>query len=188
MHKLSLLAGTFLLMSCATTELGRDVQGSNGAVTAGHRLAAEAGIRVLQGGGNAMDAAITMAGVLAVARPHMNGVGGDMFLLYYEAATGQLHALNASGRSGTRASIAAIEALGTDGMPETGPTSVSVPGAVGGWAAALDRFGTIPWSQALAPAVTLARRGLPVSERLSLDIAGQREKLEGIAEQPGNAQ
>jgi len=172
-------ATLFLLATaaCAAPEPGRDARGANGAVTAGHPLAAEAGLRVLQDGGNAMDAAITMAGVLAVARPHMNGVGGDMFLLYHDASDGRVHALNASGRSGTAATLADLRARGLQSMPETGPLSVSVPGAVGGWAAALDRFGTISLSEALAPAEALAREGLPVSERLSLDIAGQREKL-----------
>ncbi|MEE8386192.1 MAG: gamma-glutamyltransferase, partial [Dehalococcoidia bacterium] len=158
-------------------EAGRNARGMNGAVTAGHPLAAEAGLRVLQEGGNAMDAAITMAAVLAVARPHMNGLGGDMFLIYHEAATRQVFALNASGRSGSAATLAALRERGLEAMPETGPTSVSVPGAVGGWSEALGRFGSYTWAEALGPAVALARDGLPVSERLSLDIAGQTEKL-----------
>ncbi len=79
-------------------EPGRDALGTQGAVTAGHPLAAEAGLRVLQSGGLAMDAAITAAAILAVARPHMNGVGGDMFLLYYDSATNLTYALNGSGR------------------------------------------------------------------------------------------
>ena len=158
-------------------EPGRDAQGTHGAVTAGHPLAAEAGLRVLQSGGNAMDAAITMAGVLAVARPHMNGVGGDMFLLYYDAATGQTHGLNGSGRAGTGRTLEDLQGEGLDDMPSTGPLSVSVPGAVGGWAAALDRFGTMSWADALEPAVELARRGLPVSETLASDIAVAEEKL-----------
>jgi len=124
-----------------------------------------------------MDAAITMAGVLAVARPHMNGLGGDMFLLYYDADSHRVYALNGSGRAGTAATLADLRARGLEAMPETGPLSVSVPGAVGAWAAALERFGTVSWAEALAPAVELARTGLPVSERLSLDIAGQEEKL-----------
>ena len=78
-----------------------------------------------------MDAAITMAGMLAVARPHMNGVGGDMFLLYHDASDGSVHALNASGRAGTAATLADLRARGLQSMPETGPLSVSVPGAVG---------------------------------------------------------
>jgi gamma-glutamyltranspeptidase/glutathione hydrolase len=170
----------FATTACAgmgATESGRDAQGSQGAVTAGHPLAAEAGLSVLQSGGSAMDAAITMAAVLAVARPHMNGVGGDMFLLYYDAETGNVHALNGSGRSGTAKTLADLRREGLDAMPNAGPMSVSVPGAVGGWAEALSRFGTLSWAEALAPAVRLAADGLPVSERLSLDIAGQEDKL-----------
>jgi gamma-glutamyltranspeptidase/glutathione hydrolase len=176
----------------ADPEEGRDARGENGAVTAGHPLAAEAGLQVLQDGGNAIDAAITMAAVLAVARPHMNGLGGDMFLIYHEAATRNVFALNASGRSGSAATLAALRERGLEAMPETGPTSVSVPGAVGGWAEALERFGSYTWTQALEPAVALARDGLPVSERLSLDIHGQIDKLRGEAAAaeiflPGNA-
>ena len=95
-----------LMTSCALpisrdAEPGRDAAGNEGAVTAGHPLAAEAGLAVLQSGGLAMDAAITAAAVLAVARPHMNGVGGDMFLLYHDSATKLTYALNGSGRSGS---------------------------------------------------------------------------------------
>ena len=161
----------------ADPEAGRDAVGATAAVTAGHPLAAEAGLAVLRNGGNAMDAAITMAAVLAVARPHMNGVGGDMFLIYYDHATRRPYALNASGRSGTAATLAELRARGLDDMPGTGPTSVSVPGAVGGWAEALERFGTLSWRDALEPAVQLARSGLPVSERLSSDIEGQISKV-----------
>lgn len=174
-----------LLAACRSApspEPGREARGLHGAVTAGHPLAAEAGLRVLREGGNAMDAAITMAAVLAVARPHMNGLGGDMFLLYYEAETGEVYALNASGRSGSRATVETLRKQGFREMPETGPMTVSVPGAVGGWAAALERFGTLSWSEALVPAVELARTGLPVSERLSLDLEAEKEKLEAEPE------
>ncbi len=172
-----------MLAACADAprapEPGRDARGTHGAVTADHPLAARAGLAVLQRGGNAMDAAITMAGVLAVARPHMNGVGGDMFLLYYDAKTGTVHGLNASGPAGSRASIQRVKAQDPTRteMPETGPMSVSVPGAVRGWAEALRRFGTISWREALQPAVDLARQGLPVSERLAEDIAEEAEKV-----------
>ena len=132
---------------------------------------------MLQQGGNAMDAAITMAAMLAVARPHMNGVGGDMFLLYYEAASGQVYGLNASGLSGSAKTLEELRAGGLRRLPSRGPVSVSVPGAVGGWAEALQRFGTRSWRAALDPAVHLARGGLPVSERLAEDIGGQVEQL-----------
>lgn len=174
-----LTALTLTIAACArgTGEPGRDARGEHGAVTSDHRLASQAALGVLQQGGNAMDAAITAAAVLSVARPHMNGLGGDLFLLYYEAASGKVYALNGSGRSGRRATIQRVRAAGHQEMPALGPMSVSVPGAARGWAAALTRFGTISWSQALQPAVTLAREGLPVSERLSLDIAEQTTKL-----------
>lgn len=178
----AVLMSAVVATACTATgadEPGRDAQGATGAVTAGHPLAAQAGLTVLRNGGNAMDAAITMAGVLAVARPHMNGVGGDMFLLYYDAQTSTVHALNGSGRSGSAKTLRDLRREGLDTMPTTGPASVSVPGAVGGWAAALERFGTISWADALEPAVRLAAGGLPVSERLSLDIAAQEEKLRG---------
>ncbi len=163
--------------ACTPSEPGRDTLGDNGAVTAGHPLAAEAGLRVLQTGGNAMDAAITMAAILAVARPHMNGLGGDMFLLYHDAASGETHALNASGRAGSSATLEDLRRRGLEAMPETGPLSVSVPGAVRGWWAALERFGSLSWAEALEPAATLAASGLPVSERLALDISAQESKL-----------
>ena len=106
-----------------------DVRGVSGAVSAGHPLAAAAGHEVLRRGGNAMDAAIAMAGVLAVVRPHMNGVGGDAFALYYDAATGQVHAMNGSGRAGALATPDLFAERGIDPMPGNGPLSVSVPGA-----------------------------------------------------------
>ncbi|MGH7545924.1 MAG: gamma-glutamyltransferase, partial [Gemmatimonadota bacterium] len=94
----------------ATADAGRDARGARGAVTSGHRLASEAGLRVLREGGNAIDAAITMAAVLTVARPHMNGLGGDAFLLVHEAETGRIHALDGSGRSGSLARLDAVRA------------------------------------------------------------------------------
>ena len=168
--------------ACGTTvvrdiEPGRDAVGTTGAVTAGHPLAAEAGLRVLEAGGLAMDAAITAAAMLAVARPHMNGVGGDMFLLYYDSATNLTYALNGSGRAGSAKTLEELKAEGLDWIPGSGPLSVSVPGAVGAWAEGLRRFGTISFARALAPAVALAKAGLPVSERLAEDIAGAEAKL-----------
>ena len=165
-----------LLVGCDSplgrnTEPGRDAVGNMGAVTAGHPLAAHAGLAVLESGGLAMDAAITAAAVLAVARPHMNGLGGDMFLLYHDSATKLTYALNGSGRSGSAKTLEELKAEGLDAIPPSGPMSVSVPGAVGAWSEALRRFGTISFAQALEPAYQLALAGLPVSERLASDIA-----------------
>jgi hypothetical protein len=130
--------------------------GREAAVVAGHPLAAAAGMDVLLRGGNAVDAAITMAAVLAVVRPHMNGVGGDAFLLMHEGRSGRVRALNGSGRSPAAATpAAAARARLHEPCPTPGVHSVTVPGAVRAWAEALRRHGTIPLDVALAPAIQL---------------------------------
>jgi gamma-glutamyltranspeptidase/glutathione hydrolase len=136
---------------------------------------------VLRDGGNAMDAVIAMAGVLAVTRPHMNGVGGDAFALVYDAETGEVHALNGSGRAGVAATPELFQ--GMEAFPEKGALSVSVPGAVAAWIDALDRFGTRSIGALLAPAIRYAREGFPVSSRLASDFRSQG----GDLNQPGRA-
>jgi gamma-glutamyltranspeptidase/glutathione hydrolase len=161
-----------------------DVRGTAGAVSSDHPLASAAGYEVLRRGGNAVDAAITMAGVLAVVRPHMNGVGGDAFAIFYDGTTGAVTGMNGSGRAGA---LATPEFFSTDDgrarIPQTGAKSVSVPGAVAAWADALDRFGTISLAEALAPAVRYARDGFPVSTRLASDFEDQG----GSLNEPGRA-
>jgi len=154
-----------------------DVRGTIGAVSAGHPLAAQAGLAVLQDGGTATDAIIAMAGVLAVTRPHMNGVGGDAFGIFYDGATGEVSALNASGRSGALATPEFFAAAGLDAVPQSGALSVSVPGAVAGWVDAHERFGTKPFAELLQPAIRFARDGFAVSTRLSMDFADQGGNL-----------
>lgn len=160
-----------------------DVRGTRGAVAAGHPLAAAAGIDVLRRGGNATDAALAMAGVLAVARPHMNGVGGDAFALFYDGESGEVHALNGSGRAGAKAEPSFFRERGYDAVPETGPMSVSVPGAVAAWVDAHSRFGSLPLDELLAPAIDYAHDGFPVSTRLASDFEAQGSALN----EPGKA-
>ncbi|MEQ9399377.1 MAG: gamma-glutamyltransferase [Longimicrobiales bacterium] len=155
-----------------------DVRGTRGAVSAGHPLAAQAGLDVLKSGGNAVDAALAMAAVLAVVRPHMNGVGGDAFVFVHEAASGEVHALNGSGRAGALATPAFFTDAGFDAVPERGAASVSVPGAVAAWVDVHERFGTRPFAELLQPAIGYARDGFPVSTRLASDIASQGDALE----------
>lgn len=154
-----------------------DVRGVTAAVSAGHPLAAAAGHEVLRRGGNAVDATIAMAGVLAVVRPHMNGVGGDAFMLYHEAASGRVYALNGSGRAGALATPALFAERELDRVPGNGALSVSVPGAVAAWVDALERFGTLPMAELVEPAIGYARDGFPVSTRLARDIAGSSRAL-----------
>jgi len=136
-------------------------------------LAAQAGLGVLQDGGNAVDAAVAMAAVLAVVRPHMNGVGGDAFVFVYEGASAEVHALNGSGRSGALATSDFFTDQGLDAVPEKGARAVSVPGAVAAWVDVHARFGTKPFGQLLEPAIGYARDGFPVSTRLASDFRAQ---------------
>lgn len=138
--------------------------GRRGMIATSQSLASAAGLAVLQRGGNAIDAAVTAAGVLAVIEPSMNGIGGDLFAIVHEAATGRVHALDASGRAPAAATPAAFAQRGLDVMPATGALTVTVPGVVSGWHALLTRFGTIDLTQALAPAIHYARDGFPVAE------------------------
>ena len=147
-----------------------DVAGWEAAVTSDHPLASAAGAEVLRKGGNAIDAAVTMAAVLSVVRPHMNGVGGDGFILYREAKTGKVYALNGSGGAGTKATPEFFTSRKLDSVPYQGILSVSVPGAVRMWEDVLTRFGTIKLSAALQPAIRYATKGFPVSNRLSSDV------------------
>jgi gamma-glutamyltranspeptidase len=147
-----------------------EVQGTTAAVVADHPLAAAAGAEVLRNGGNAVDAAITMAAVLAVVRPHMNGVGGDAFMLISEGRSGRIHALNGSGRAGSGATPARFRARGYTQVPRSGVHSVTVPGAVRAWSDALRRHGSITLAEALAPAIRYAEQGFPISEKLAADM------------------
>ena len=154
-----------------------DVRGINGAVSAGHPLAAQAGLAVLQDGGTATDAIIAMAGVLAVVRPHMTGVGGDAFAIFLDGATGDVTALNGSGRSGALATPEFFRSKDLSEIPGSGALSVSVPGAVAAWLDAHERFGSQPFSQLLEPAIGYATDGFPVSKRLAQDFESQGRGL-----------
>ncbi|MFO8173575.1 MAG: gamma-glutamyltransferase [Longimicrobiales bacterium] len=157
-----------------------DVRGREGAVSAGHPLAAAAGHEILRQGGNAVDAAVAMAGVLAVVRPHMNGVGGDAFALFYDGESGEVAALNGSGRAGALATPGFFQENFEGEIPDKGPGSVSVPGAVAAWADALERFGTMELAQVLEPGIRHAREGFPVSVRLARDLASQGGDLNSV--------
>lgn len=141
------------------------------AVSSPHYLASQAGEQVLQQGGTAMDAAITTNAVLSVVYPHMCGLGGDLFMLHFDAATGEVSCLNASGPAAELATTDFYRAQGHQEVPVRGPESVTVPGTVAGWEAGLSRFGRLGWSSALAPAAALATHGFPVSAGLSRWIA-----------------
>jgi gamma-glutamyltranspeptidase/glutathione hydrolase len=136
----------------------------NGVIATSQPLASAAGLQVMQEGGNAIDAAVTAAAVLAVVEPTMTGAGGDVFAIVYDPKTKSLRGLNSSGRAGSKADADALVARGTAQMPAAGPLAVTVPGAVAGWAELLRQHGTITLARALAPAIHYARDGFAVSE------------------------
>src|SRR5438132_6929111 len=148
--------------------------GRRGMVASAHSYATVAGLDVLRSGGTAADAAVAVNAVLGVTQPENCGVGGDIFCVYYEAATGRVHYLNGSGRSGSRASFDELRRRSMDRLPVTGPATVSVPGCVRGWAMLLERFGTRPLAELLQPAIDWASRGFPTGALLSQVI---RENL-----------
>jgi gamma-glutamyltranspeptidase/glutathione hydrolase len=177
-----LFAGAMLQPVTAQSQLRPDVAGREAAVVSEHPLATAAGADVLRRGGNAIDAAITMAAVLSVVRPHMNGVGGDAFMLIRDARTGRVRALNGSGRAGSRATPELFREHALDRVPSSGILTVTVPGAVRAWADALSEAGTITLAQALAPAIRYADEGFPVSTVLAQDIGAARRRLEADPE------
>src|SRR6266481_3464602 len=135
------------------------VMGRNGMIATSQPLASAAGLKVLQEGGNAIDAAITAAAVLAVVEPSMTGIGGDLFAIVYDAKTKTLRALNASGRSAYAATPDLFAKRNLTRVPNTGVLSVTVPGVVEGWSELLSKSGTIPMSKAVAPAIGYAKDG-----------------------------
>jgi len=145
------------------------VRAMNGMVATSQPLASAAGLRVLQHGGNAIDAAVAAAAVLCVVEPMMVSPGGDLFALVWDAKKKELKALNASGRAPQAASIDALKKLGITKTPQHGIHTVTVPGAVDGWAKLLERYGTMKLPQVLQPAIEYAERGFSVTDVIAAD-------------------
>ena len=142
-------------------------------------LATSAGLAVLSRGGNAVDAAVTAAAVLNLVEPHMTGMGGDVFAVLWSAREKKLIGLNASGRSGSLMTREALARRGHRQVPLYGAEPITVPGALSGWAALLEKYGTITLAQALAPAIRLAEEGFPVSPIIADQWAAAVERLQG---------
>lgn len=139
--------------------------GRNGMVATSQPLASQAGLDILKKGGNAIDAAIATAACLTVVEPTSNGIGSDAFALVW--VKGELHGLNASGPAPQSISIEKLKEQGIEEMPKFGWTPVTVPGAPAAWAELSKRFGKLPLSEVLAPAVKYAREGFPLSPVLA---------------------
>ena len=135
-----------------------------GIVATSHYLASQAGAQILQKGGTAVDAAIGANAVLGVTEPMMNGIGGDLFLLYWDAKSEKLYGLNASGWAPRLLTIDALRKKGFTSMPDSGIDSVTVPGAVEGWSQAHKKFGHLAWNELFGPAIFYAEHGFAVPE------------------------
>ena len=151
----------------------------NGIVAAESPLAAQAGVQMLERGGNAVDAAVAANAMMGLVAPMSNGIGGDLFAIIYDAKSGKLYGLNASGWAPAGLTIEFLRKQGFQDMPGKGIQSVTVPGAVDGWQKLLDRFGKKKLSEVLAPAIRAAEDGFPVTEWTSGLWSANAEFLRG---------
>jgi len=162
------------------------VYARRGVVAASHPLAAQTGLEVLRGGGNAADAAVATAAALAVMEPTGTGLGGDCFALYFDASTKRVSALNGSGRSPAGLNL---DVLANDGFTEEMPRyhvhAVTVPGTIAGWADTLERFGTMGLADVLPGAIGLAEDGSPMAPVIARLWANEEEKIRGASANGG---
>ena len=149
----------------------------NGIVAAESPLAAQAGVRILEHGGNAVDAAIATNAMMGVVEPMMNGIGGDLFAIVYDAKANKLYGLNASGWAPKALSIEYLQKLGIRSMPQQGVHAITVPGAVDGWQKLADKFGRKKLAEDLAAAIRTAQDGFPVPEWTAAYWATQVDHL-----------
>jgi gamma-glutamyltranspeptidase/glutathione hydrolase len=157
---------------------GRSVVATQyGIVATSEVIASQAGARILEQGGSAIDAAIGANAVLQVTEPNSNGLGGDLFAIYWESKTGKLYGLNASGWAPKSLTIDHLSFKGIKTMPQEGIDSVTVPGVVDGWTKLHDRWGKLLWRDLFQPAIFYADHGYPVSEIIHAWWAGDSDGL-----------
>ncbi len=183
--------GLFLVMSSAVLaqfssvpEQGRSmIVTKYGIVAAPQFLASQAGARVLEAGGNAVDAAIAANSVMGVTQPYVNGMGGDLFAIVYQAKTGKLYGLNASGWTPAALTIDYLKAHNIAKLDPISVHTITVPGCVAGWDALHSRFGTLPFSKLLASAIFYAQNGFPLAEKNARYWVAKK-----LLQQPGYAE
>src|SRR6266850_780599 len=164
----------YVLAAMAITTLGAQAQDRSqgrsmvisrgGIVAAESPLAAQAGVRILERGGNAVDAAIATNAMMGVVEPMMNGIGGDLFVIVYDAKANKLYGLNAGGWAPKGLTIEYLQKQGIRSMPQQGVNAITVPGAVDGWQKLADKFGRKKLAEDLAAAIRTAQDGFPVPE------------------------
>jgi gamma-glutamyltranspeptidase/glutathione hydrolase len=158
------------------------VVSQRGIVASEQALASEAGAAVLAEGGSAADAAVATSAVMGVMQPMMNGMGGDLSAIGWDAKTGKVSGLNASGWAPERLTLSYLQSKGLQRIPETGILSVSVPGCVMGWWELHRRFGKLPWKDLFTPAIYYASHGFPVGQWDSMYWPAYADVLRADAE------
>lgn len=148
-----------------------EVLAKNGMAATSQPLATQAALRILQQGGSAMDAAIAANAVLGLVEPASCGIGGDIFAIVWDAKTEKLYGFNGSGRSPKSLDIDYFMDRGMDGIPLFGPLAVSTPGTVDGWFMMHEKFGKLPMTDILAPAIQYGKEGFPVTEVIAYEMA-----------------
>ena len=141
-----------------------EIIATNGIAATSQPLATQVALDILKAGGSAVDAAIAANAMLGLTEPTGCGVGGDLFAIVWDAESGRLHGLNASGRSPESLTLAMLKEMGLDRIPKRGPLPVSVPGCVDGWFELHAKFGKLPMADVLAPAIRYARTGFGLTE------------------------
>ena len=157
------------------------VAAPNGMASTSHPLSTQAAVRILQEGGNALDAAIAACAVQAVVEPGSTGIGGDCFALYSPAGGDDIVAFNGSGRAPTGLSSEWLLEQGISKIERKTPHSVTVPGAVDAWVQMNRDHGSMDLGQLLAPAIAYAEEGYPVTQRVSTDFAASVGALDDDA-------
>ncbi|MBX3412135.1 MAG: gamma-glutamyltransferase [Pirellulales bacterium] len=160
------------------------VTATNGMVATSQPLAAQIGLDVLKQGGNAADAAIAASAAIGLMEPMSCGIGGDVFVIYWDARSKRLYGLNGSGRSPGTISRDIFAAKGMQYIPDAGPLSWSVPGCVAGWEDLRERFGTKSLAELLAPSIESAEQGFAVTEIIA---AGWQASTRMLSQHPDSA-
>jgi gamma-glutamyltranspeptidase/glutathione hydrolase len=178
-----------LILAFAVSALSQDrtnarsmVISPYGIVATSQVQASQAGAEILSRGGSAVDAAIAANATLGVIEPDMNGMGGDLFAIYWEAKSGKLYGLNSSGWAPKALTIEHLRARDVTKMPSTGIDTVTVPGAVEGWNELHKRFGHLAWKELFTPAIVFAENGFAMPELISTDWKGAEPKLKSDPE------
>jgi gamma-glutamyltranspeptidase/glutathione hydrolase len=149
----------------------------HGIVATSQTLASQAGAQALARGGSAMDAAIAANAAMGVLEPMSNGIGGDLFAIHWDAKSGKLTGINASGWSPAGVTLAKLKDKGFGSMPQDGIHSVTTPGCVAGWKKLHKKFGRLRWAELFRPVIYYAEEGFPVTEIIQGIWSASREML-----------